>query len=73
MVAEDQEGIMTPHDLSVLIRLWEQERITSEQAIGQMLLQLHNITERVVKLERARPDAFYGSSRSSSGSETAEV
>lgn len=64
---------MTPHDLSNLIRLWEQERITTEQAIGQLLLQVHSITERVVKLERARPDAFYGSSRSSSGSEAADI
>ena len=64
---------MTPHDLSNLIRLWEQERVTTEQVIGQLLLHAQNITERVVKLERARPDAFYGSSRGSSGSETADV
>ena len=59
---------MTPHDLSNLIRLWEQERVTTEQVIGQLLLHAQNITERVVKLERARPDAFYGSSRGSLGS-----
>lgn len=67
---------MTPHDLSNLIRLWEQERVTTEQVIGQLLLHAQNITERVVKLERSRPDAFYGPSRGSSGlpgSETTDV
>ena len=62
---------MTPHDLSTLIRLWEQERVTTEQVIGQLLLHLHGLTERVVKLERTRPDAFYGSRRGSSDSDTA--
>ena len=67
---------MTPHELSNLIRLWEQERVTTEQVIGQLLLHAQNITERVVKLERSRPDAFYGSSRGSAGSpgsDTADI
>lgn len=64
---------MTPHDLSNLIRLWEQERVTTEQVIGQLLLHMHSLTERVIKLERMRPDAFYGSSRGSSGSEPADI
>ncbi len=64
---------MTPHDLSKLIRLWEQERVSTEQVIWQLLLHMHNLAERVVKLERARPDAFYGSSRGSSGSEPSDL
>lgn len=64
---------MTPHDLSILIRLWEQERVTTEQVIGQLLLHLLGLTERVTKLERSRPDAFYGSARGSSSSESVDI
>lgn len=56
---------MNAYDLSQLIRLWEQEKVTPEQVIGQILLQVRSLTERVAKLERVRPiDSFSSSSNS---------
>jgi hypothetical protein len=40
-----------PYDLAELIRRWEREQITTEQAIGQILLWLVALAERVIKLE----------------------
>jgi len=43
---------MSQYDLSQFIKLWAQERITSEQAIGQILLQLQTLTERMKVVEQ---------------------
>lgn len=43
---------MSQYDLSQFIKLWAQERITSEQAIGQILLQLQTLTERMKAVEQ---------------------
>lgn len=56
---------MNAYDLSQLIRLWEQEKVTSEQVIGQILLHVRTLTERVAKLERTRPIDSYSSSSNS--------
>jgi len=42
---------MSAYDLQELIKKWEREKLTPEQAIGQMLLQLKEMTERVGALE----------------------
>ncbi len=45
------------YDLSELINRWEREQITTEQAIGQILLWLVALAERVTKLEANRRKA----------------
>ncbi len=42
---------MKRYDLPELIKRWERGDITPEQAIGQVLLWLMNLAERVTKLE----------------------
>lgn len=42
---------MTRYELPELIKRWERGDITPEQAIGQMLLWLAALAERVTKLE----------------------
>ncbi len=44
---------MSKYDLEQLIKLWTQEQVTAEQVIGQVLLQLRDLVERVGKLERS--------------------
>jgi len=45
---------MASYSLNELITRWEREKLTTEQAIGQMLLMLRSLTERVRELERWR-------------------
>ena len=45
---------MKHYTLKELITLWEQERITPEQAIGQILLLLANHHQRLLKLEATK-------------------
>ena len=45
---------MAHHDLKELLRLWEREDITTEQAIGQILLVLWSFNQRLLKLEATR-------------------
>ena len=42
---------MKRYPLSELVKKWEREELTSEQAIGQILLWLDLLSERVAKLE----------------------
>jgi hypothetical protein len=42
---------MEKYPVSELIKKWEREDITMEQAIGQILLWLVTLVERVVRLE----------------------
>ncbi len=39
------------YDLSDLIKRWEREELTTEQAIGQLLLWLVVLAERMAELE----------------------
>lgn len=43
---------MSTYDLQDLIHLWETERITLEQALGQILLHLQALLERLEALEQ---------------------
>jgi len=43
---------MSKYDLEQLIKMWALEQLAPEQAIGQILLQLRDLAERVSKLER---------------------
>ena len=45
---------MSHYNLEELIIRWEQEKVTTEQAVGQMLLVLRTLVERVQELERWR-------------------
>lgn len=51
---------MKKYDLTDLIKRWEREELTVEQAIGQILLWVGTLSERVTKLE-ARPGKSAGS------------
>ena len=42
---------MKRYQLSELIKKWEREELTAEQAIGQILLWLNLLSERVTKVE----------------------
>jgi hypothetical protein len=49
-----EEWKMGSYSLDELVTLWEREKLTTEQAIGQILLILRSLTERVRDLERWR-------------------
>ena len=58
---------MSMYDLAQTIKLWELEEITTEQAIGQILLQLRVVVERIVVLERSeRKEVERGSGKAKS-------
>ncbi len=42
---------MKRYSLSELIKRWQQEQLTTEQAVGQILLWLIALSERISKLE----------------------
>ena len=48
---------MGAYPLPEIIRLWEQDRLTPEQAIGQILQHLQSLAERLAALERTRSRA----------------
>ncbi|MEZ4708850.1 MAG: hypothetical protein R3A44_16700 [Caldilineaceae bacterium] len=43
---------MSLYELPILIKRWAQEAVTVEQTIGQILLYLEEILERLKKLEQ---------------------
>ena len=43
---------MSQYSLPQFIKLWAQEKVTTEQAIGQILLQLQELTERIKAVEQ---------------------
>ena len=43
---------MGSYNLDELITLWEREKLTTEQAVGQMLLILRTLSQRLRELER---------------------
>ena len=45
---------MNNYNLDELITRWEHEKVTTEQVIGQVLLLLRSLAERVEELERWR-------------------
>ena len=53
---------MAHYNLRELLRLWERGGISTEQAIGQILLVLWSFNERLLKLE-ATKNASTGSSK----------
>ena len=42
---------MSAYDLDTVVKKWEQAELTTEQAIGQILLLLNNFSERIGRLE----------------------
>jgi len=49
---------MSRYDLQQLISMWARERLTAEQAMGQVLLLLENLSQRLGEVER-RTDPNY--------------
>ncbi len=45
---------MSNYSLDELITRWEHEKVTTEQAVGQVLQLLRSLAERVEELERWR-------------------
>jgi hypothetical protein len=43
---------MSAYDLNQLLRLWTADKLTAEQAIGQIIQQIQSLSERVNELER---------------------
>ena len=48
------EQRMSNYNLDELITRWEHEKVTTEQVIGQVLLLLRSLAERIEELERWR-------------------
>lgn len=53
---------MNRYDIDHLIKLWAQEGLTHEQAVGQLLLHIKSLSERVSKLEQNERNRRPGSS-----------
>ena len=45
---------MSNYNLDELIARWEHEKVTTEQVVGQVLLMLRTLVERIEELERWR-------------------
>ena len=43
---------MGTYGLEGVIRAWEQEKMTTEQAVGQVLLLLRELEERLLRMEQ---------------------
>ena len=43
---------MSSYNLNQLIKMWTKEELTTEQAIGQLLLQLQTLSTRLGTLEK---------------------
>jgi hypothetical protein len=43
---------MGNYNLDEVITRWEREKLTTEQAIGQILLLMRSLSERILELER---------------------
>ena len=48
---------MSQYELPILIKRWAQEAVTVEQTIGQILLYLDDVLERIKKLEQRAQSA----------------
>jgi glutamate 5-kinase len=44
------------YPLSELIKRWEREELTVEQAVGQILLWVKDLSKRVRQIEQVRPE-----------------
>ncbi|MBK8987949.1 MAG: hypothetical protein IPM39_18085 [Chloroflexi bacterium] len=45
---------MSAHDLDTLLKKWERDELSTEQAVGQMMLLLQSLSRRVGHLEVAQ-------------------
>lgn len=43
---------MSTYDLDEMIKRWAQDKLTTEQAVGQILLYLQGVVQRLGKIER---------------------
>lgn len=42
---------MSAYDLDTMLKKWEREELTTEQAVGQILLLLQSVSQRIGRLE----------------------
>jgi hypothetical protein len=47
-----EEQTVGNYNLDELITLWEREKLTTEKAVGQILLMLRSLSEQIRELER---------------------
>ena len=47
---------MSAYELDAILKKWERAELSTEQAIGQILLLLQNISDRVGRLEVAQSE-----------------
>lgn len=52
---------MSGYELSQMIKMWERDQLTTEQAIGQILIHLHQLSERLGLLEKRLEQGRKGS------------
>ena len=45
---------MSAYDLDTMLKKWEREELTTEQAVGQILLLLQTVSQRIGRLEVAQ-------------------
>ncbi len=45
---------MAAYDLDTILKKWERDELTTEQAIGQILLLLQSLAQRIGRLEVAQ-------------------
>ena len=48
---------MSSYDFDQLLQLWAAEKLTNEQAIGQILLQIQALAKRIGDLEKEQEQA----------------
>jgi hypothetical protein len=51
---KSQDRKRKPYTLPILVKRWEREELTVEQAIGQIFLWLGELVERIQRLEKDR-------------------
>jgi hypothetical protein len=58
---------MNTYNISEIIKMWEHVELTVDQAIGQLMLHIQELTQRVNTLERRLDAAGRSSASSDSG------
>jgi hypothetical protein len=51
-VNQEEEQEMGSYNLDELITLWERDKLTTEQAVGQILLKLRSLSQQIREMER---------------------
>lgn len=60
---------MSQYNLQQFVKLWAQERLTVEQAVGQLLLHIRELSERMARVEQQLRLTSDGGSEESTSAE----